>query len=717
MFGWLGRVITGRPWWVVGLWLVAAAVLVLLSPGLTTSGGGASDLSSRYEAVRAQQALEQVFPAQAGQSAVLVVTRRDGGTLGPGDLDQARQLAAAITEARIPRVTATNASAAALSPDKTVLPVHVALASETGTDPSAADEVTKNLRSVADRFTAGTSLTAGLTGGPPLTSDSNKAIAKAEVLLAIGTIGALVLLLALIFRSPVAVLVPLLAVGLVYVSATAVVGLLSDWLGFAVSPYAPALLVVILFGVGVDYTLFLLFRYRELLRKDYSDPVVAVRGALRSVGEAISSSALVVIASFVALLLSDLASNRSLAPTLIVSLAVMLLAGLTLVPAAITLLGERIFWPSRSWRKPSPRPTFAGRLGTRIAGRPRLVLAGGLLLLAVMAIGTAFSRIDYNPNAGLPSSYASVQALARFNQAFPAGALNPVQIVTPAAATDAELTELSQRLSAIPGVAAVRPPNRDPRTSVAEIDVILTPAPYSSAALDLVQKHVRGVAHTGPLGHDTLVGGQTAVAVDTRAATARDFRVVFPLAALFIAIILGALLRALFAPVILLALVGAAFAATFGLSVAVVQGLQGETGLTSAIPVLLYLLVVALGSDYMIIITARLREELHHRPPRAALERAVRHTAPTIAAAGAVLAATFASLLVTGVSVLAQIGLAVVTGILLVALLLACLLVPAATGILGRWFWWPHPPPALDRPEPEPGDSGRSLAGGLDGTG
>ncbi|MEU5251876.1 MMPL family transporter [Streptomyces longwoodensis] len=708
MFERLGRLVTRRAWWVIGFWTAAIAVLVPLSPGLTTSSGGSSDLPGRYESVRADAAAKRAFPENGGQTALFVVQRQDGAALTRADFTRAETLAEAVNAARVPDVAGARADASAVSDNGKVLPVGVGLAARTGTDQEAADRATKALRAVAARTVAGSDVTAELTGAPALTADAGEAISKAEVTLSVGTIVALILLLALIFRSPVAVVMPLLTVGLVYLAASALVGISSDVLGFEVGPFAPSLLVVILFGVGVDYTLFLLFRYRELMRhSDTADSTAAVAQSVRSVGEAVASSALVVISAFVALSFSDLASSAALAPTLVVSIAVMLLAGLTLVPAVMTVLGPRLFWLNRHWRRPARTDGPSARMARLLADRPRGSAVAATAVVVLLGLAGFGTRIDYDPNSGLPTSYASVTALEDFNAAFPAGAINPTQVILPDRVPTATAERLRGELEDADGVAQALPVQRG-RDGTFEIDVVLDAAPYSSAALHTVADVVRPTAHriAGP---QALVGGTSAVTLDTRTATLRDLRVVYLIAALLIAVILGAVLRSVVAPIVVLVLVGLAFLGALGASVLVVQHVQGDPGVSSSIPLLLFLLVVALGSDYTIIMAARLREELHRRPGAEAVRTAARTTIPTIAAAGAVLAATFASLIVTGVTALSQIGLAVVTGILLVAFVVACWLLPATVRLLGHWFWWPRHP-RQDAPAPDRAPAGRSPA-------
>src|SRR5262249_4407350 len=158
-----------------------------------------------------------------------------------------------------------------------------------------------------------------------------------------------------------------------------------------------------------------------------------------------------------------------------------------------------------------------------------------------------------------------------------------------------------------------------------------------------------------PAGTTALVGGITSIFVDIEAAQNHDYSVVFPVAAILIMIILGVLLRSLVAPWYLIASVGLGFLATLGATVLVYQDIRGEPGLIFILPVIMYLFVVALGTDYNILMVARLREEAREgRSPRDAAAMAVRHAGPTVAAAGLILAGTFASLTLAGNSLLTQ---------------------------------------------------------------
>ena len=179
--------------------------------------------------------------------------------------------------------------------------------------------------------------------------------------------------------------------------------------------------------------------------------------------------------------------------------------------------------------------------------------------------------------------------------------------------------------------------------ATAEYNVYLKEDPESTAAVNLVQNQLRPDAHAAaPPGTEALVGGITAVFADIQKALNRDYEVVFPVAALIILVILGLLLRSLVAPWYLMVSVGLGFAATLGATVLVFQNLAGQAGLVFILPMYMYLFVVALGTDYNILMIARVREEIREgATPRVAAAHALAQAGPAIASAGLILAGTF----------------------------------------------------------------------------
>jgi RND superfamily putative drug exporter len=249
--------------------------------------------------------------------------------------------------------------------------------------------------------------------------------------------------------------------------------------------------------------------------------------------------------------------------------------------------------------------------------------------------------------------------------------------------------------------------------------VTLSYNPVSTSAVNVLKNGLRPGAHAAaPAGTYALVGGTTAVFADIQRAVNHEYAVVFPTAAIIILVILALLLRSVVAPWYLLVSVGLGFGATLGASVLVFQGLGGQPGLVFLLPVYMYLFVVALGTDYNILMIARLREQAREGlPPGEGAAEGFRHAAPTIAAAGLILAGTFASLTLAGNTILAQLGFAVSCGIALAAFVMAMFFAPSLTVLIGRRAWWPgHAGAAVPATAPAPATGSRmGTAAGKDG--
>jgi len=697
MFGRLARAVTVRPWFVVVGWVVAAAVILVLAPRLSevTNADQAAFLPAGAESARAAELAQRAFPGAQGATAVIVVDRVDGAALTPADADRVGQLAQ-----RLNQVSSSAVAGVLFDKDQSIsangLVGTLGVALTAAPEDESVRAAVGALRAEAAEALAGSGLEAGMTGQAAIVVDNKAAFADAEKVVTVATLGLIVVLLLLIFRSPVAALLPLVTVGLVFTVSTALVAAAATLLHFEVGQELPTMLTVVLFGIGTDYILFLLFRVRERLRAG-DGPREAVVTAVEKVGEAIFSAAFAVIAAFSALVLAALGFFTTLGPALAIGVAVMLLAALTLVPAIAVLLGRSLFWPVR------PRPAAGGpgtvrggrtfaAVGRLVARRPAVVTIASLALLGGLAVGTSVFTPDYDPIGQLPGSVESTRAFADLKRGFPAGALQPTEVylTSERPITQAEVAEFVRQLSNVEGVATPMAPRISSDARTVAVPLMLTADPFSSAAMDLVAGPLRDAARQAGAEvastAQVLVGGQSMAFADVRDTTQRDLAVVFPVAGVLFVLILAGLLRSVLAPLYLVALVVLGFAATLGAAALVFQGALGHAGLAFTIPIILYLFVTAIGTDYNILVTARLREELRDgRPARAAAAEAIAHAGPAVAAAAVILAGTFASLLISGVPFLVEIGFAVTLGILLVAFVVSLLLVPAVTILLARF--------------------------------
>jgi putative drug exporter of the RND superfamily len=694
-FAALGRFVAGNPWKVIGAWIVVTFIVIATSPGLPTTTNESSFLPSSYESIRAQTLQDQAFP-QAGHvtdaAAIIVFSRPDGGPLTSADSAIVSKVAADLNGKHIPNILAVKPGPA--SANKVVQTAFVAMdnAILNGNNTNAGNAI-KVLRADIKPLMGGSGLSEGVTGSAAQQLDSQQSGNKAQQIVFLATLVLILVLLLIIFRSPIIAVMPLLVIGLVSQVATGLIADVNKALGLNADSSVTTILIVVLFGIGTDYILFLMFRYRERLRLGEDKKEAMIQSVTR-VGEVIASAAGVVIVAFLALVLSSLSIFRSLGPTLAIAVAVTLVAGLTLVPAIVSLLGPRVFWPSKAWRQEPRRARFTA-VGASLGRRPAVFAgAAGLLLLALALGAFAFKPTFDLAGAGIPASAESVTALNTLEKGLPPGETDPTQVylhASPGALTTAQATSYRARLAGMPGVGAVGQPQVSKDGATASYTVTLNDNPQSTKAVNLIRNQLRPQAHAAaPAGTSALVGGTSAVFADIQQAQNHDYAVVFPVAAIIILLILGLLLRSLIAPWYLMLSVGLGFAATLGATVLVFQTLAGQAGLVFLLPVYMYLFVVALGTDYNILMIARLREQAREgMEPRAAAAAALSHAGPAIAAAGVILAGTFASLTLAGNTILTQVGFAVSAGIALAAFVMAMFFSPSLTALIGHRAWWP----------------------------
>jgi RND superfamily putative drug exporter len=269
-----------------------------------------------------------------------------------------------------------------------------------------------------------------------------------------------------------------------------------------------------------------------------------------------------------------------------------------------------------------------------------------------------------------------------------------------------DLRPLRDRLAHVDGVTAVGKPVLTPDRHGARLDFALADSAVSQAATDAVRGPLRHAAHTAtPAGTTAMVGGSASVYADMSDSVNRDMHLIFPVAAGLILLILVVTVRSVVAPLYLLLAVVLEFAATLGASELVFQQIGDAAGLAFMLPLVMFLFVVALGTDYNILMTARLREEmLAGKTVREAVAEAVRHVAPAVSAAGLVLASSFGTLMLEADETSRQEGFAMAFGILVASLIVSTILVPALTALVQPF----RPRRASTTSSPV---GGRSLAG------
>jgi RND superfamily putative drug exporter len=522
-----------------------------------------------------------------------------------------------------------------------------------------------------------------ITGPLGTAADSAKSFKGIDSTLLFATLGVVIVLLLITYRSPVLWVLPVISAAVALTSAEALIYLLAAHAGLTVNAQSAGILDVLVFGAGTDYALLLTARYREELRR-HEDRHEAMAVALRRAGPAVIASGGTVIVSLLALVIAELNSTKGMGPVLAIGVGVAVLAMMTLLPALLVIFGRWIFWPVRPVYG-SAEPTSSGmwaRVGRSIATRPRVVWVATAVVLGALALGVTGLKASGLTNAqsfrGHPDSVTGQTVLDRH---FADGGGQPVVVV----GNQAAAARLDSAFKDTPGITGVTPPVT--RAGHAYLEGTLTTAPDSQAAYATIDR-VRVNVHAVP-GADALVGGNTAINLDVQRAAAHDRNLIIPVILVVVFVILALLLQAVIAPLMLIATVVLSFAAALGVSALMFNHVFKFGGADTSFPLFVFVFLVALGIDYNIFLMTRVREEAKRHGTRRGALIGLAATGGVITSAGAVLAGTFAVLGTLPVTFLTELGFAVAFGVLLDTIVVRSVLVTALNLDLGRWLWWP----------------------------
>jgi RND superfamily putative drug exporter len=553
----------------------------------------------------------------------------------------------------------------------------------------------KNVRDIVEEQTS-EGLTVLLTGDLGFGADAEEVFGELDAKLLFATVLLVLVLLGLIYRAAIVALTPLVVVFFAYTITLGFTYLLAKS-GETVSSNSTSILVVLMFGVGTDYCLLLVSRYREELRR-LEDKHEAMEHALSRSGPAILASGLTVTLAMLVLRLADAGNTSSLGPVAAIGVFTAMLAGLTLLPALLTIFGRNGFWPRRSTVAYDPehaavaRQGIWRRLGDKVLARPGLALFATVAVFVAGALGLLAYKVDYSTTSFFKKSVDSVEGFTVLGEAFPQGTLAPMTVLVTNAdgpVTQADTAKAVSELESVKGVASATATGLTSADGdTASIEVVLEDDPLKSSSLEIVPTLRDSVENVAP-GVTGLVGGTTAINYDYDKATKSDLELIAPIALLLIAIILAMLLRSLVAPLVLIASVILSFLCTLGISLLFFRYVVGDAGIDASIPTFAFIFLVALGIDYTIFLMARVREEARQHGTREGMLRAVAATGPVITSAGIILAGTFSVLMTLPVTFTFDLGFMVALGILLDTFIVRTIMVPAAVELIGDKIWWP----------------------------
>jgi uncharacterized membrane protein YdfJ with MMPL/SSD domain len=708
--GFLGR----RRRWVLLAWVAIVVLALPLASHQTDhlTGGGFDVPGSQSKAV--SDALVRDFGADADGIAVLLRAEAGAGHAArAAAVARVRRAVAGLDQVKLSPAVARRAEGRLASTGTAMLPLRSEQSSDRLIDSAS------TLREELDPGTAQGGVTTYLAGQPTIWAGmqelSKHDLAQAEA----SGFPIVALILLVVFGSLAAAALPL-ALGFVSVIVTgALIYFIS--LNMTTSVFVTNMASMIGIGVAIDYSLFILARYREE-RSRGRDPERARAEALATSGLAVTFSGLAVIVSLAGLWMVDNQALRSMALGAMTVVAVSILTATTLLPALIAMLGDRVlpggvvaraltfFRRFRPGERPD-REDFWVRWTARVMARPWFAVIGVSTVLLTLAIpllsietGTqALGQFPKGSDVRVGNELASKQL---------GGGTDPMQIVAafhaPGSRDRGAVVAFARELEATPGVSSVAPP------AYAGGSVLIQATPSapseSDAAAALVDRLRDGVVPGTELGRIATVdvGGETARTHDLRRQIADSIWVIVAFVLALSFLVLMVMLRSLLLPLKAVLMNLLSIGAAFGILVAVFQwgwldsvlGFESLGALDTINVPLIFAIVFGLSMDYEVFLMSRIRERyLAHGDNERAVAEGLSTSARTISSAALIMTCVFAVFILTGVPSIKELGLGCAVAIALDATLVRLILVPAAMKLLGGWNWWM--PSWLDRALPD----------------
>jgi RND superfamily putative drug exporter len=690
-----------RRWRALVAWLVALAAVTAVAQAVGDRYRNDFSLPGT-ESQRALDELRRDAPAEAGAT-IQVVLRDPAGLAAPASRARVEPMVTRL--AGLPHVVDVRSpygGPGAVSADGTIGYATVTL------DGQSQDVPAEDVRRIIDtaRAAAGGGLQVEL-GGDPVRGAQESAGGASE---GAGLLAALVILV-LLFGSLLAASLPIIIAVFAVGGAIALVALASRLA--TVADFTVPLMILVGLGVGIDYALLVFSRYRSELSAGLPREH-AVRRALDTAGRTVFFAGCTVIVALLGLVVLGLGSLQGVAVAVALTVLVTMLAALTLLPALLAVFGGRI---ERSVRRRAERATRrAARRGADVrtegaawrrwsaAVQRRRVLAAVLPTLALLALAAPLlgMRLGFADAGTDPAPATSRKAYDLLSQGFGPGFNGPLVVVV--RGDQQAAGSARQALSTTPGVAAAIPAQPAPAGTTSTIIVLPTSAPQAPETTELVQRLRAEVlpplaARTGAT---FLVGGSTAAVVDFADAVAGRLPafviVVVGLSALLLLLVFRSLLIPVKAALLNLLSVGAAL----GVVTLVFQ--EGAFGvqpgpIEAYVPVMIFAIVFGLSMDYEVFLLARMHEAWRdRRDAGAAITEGLATTGRVVTAAAAIMVVVFGAFLLSPERMLRQFGLGLAVAVLLDAVVIRCLIVPAVMRLLGDRAWWLPAPMARRLP-------------------
>ncbi|WP_284646526.1 MMPL family transporter [Paenibacillus silviterrae] len=523
------------------------------------------------------------------------------------------------------------------------------------------------------------------TGPAAIMADTSKVFSSADVVLIITTVAIIFLILIAIYRSLLLAILPLIGAGIAYAVVDRLLGLLGELGIFTIEKQALSIMMVLLFAVITDYSLLLFSRFKENLIHGLTVQD-AMRLAVKGVTEPILFSGGTVLLSMLTLFLAGYEPYRNFAPVFAVAVGIIIVAGLTLMPALFALAGTKAFWPYsiNKYRSKPVGQTYWGQFSYLVTTHPKRMLAAVLLVLSIGITMLLPMRYTFNLLDSFPKEMSSVRGYQTLSEAFSAGDVSPSTVIVESSeALDVEpIRRLAESLKAREGVANAHSPQiSDESKKIAKLTLVPAHNPFSSMAFTTINSILAEqdtLLRASGIGNAKLwIAGDTSTNVDIKAVSSLDERLILISVAALILLMLFIQTRSWIMPIYMLVTILLSYGAALGLTVFVFQNMLGYEGISYRIPLYTFIFIVALGVDYSIMLVARIREERKELAYADAVRIGLAKTGGVISSAGFILAATFTVLMTQPVVELRAFGFAVAAGVLVDTFLVRPIAIPA----------------------------------------
>ncbi|WP_102028823.1 MMPL family transporter [Salirhabdus sp. Marseille-P4669] len=674
-------------WITLVSWLMVMTLLMVFTPGASDYKVGSVDsLPDDAKSVIAQNKIDQYFEG-ADYLPALLVYQSDEGEINPEELynklveltpEKVEGLQQIIPFEQIPP----EAVASFLSEDRTTGVVPFGFDSN-----MEIDALEVSLEQVTKISEQGKNLSVTITGPAGIAVDTVNLFSRADIVLILSTVGLILILLIIIYRSPLLALIPLLAAGFVYGVVNQILGLFGA-AGLPLASQSLSIMSILLFAAVIDYSLFVFSRYREELKK-HESKFESMRYAMRETGTPVFYSGGTVLAAMLVLFFAEFGDYQNFAPIFGTTMFVVMISSITLVPALFTLFGRKSFWPKipKVGDGTEDKTTIWHKIGKFVVRKPAFsAIAMGIILL-VSASNVFHMTYSFDTIKSFPEDMPSREGYEVLEEQFAKGDLAPTTVLFEA---KSEVSEKDQQ--AILTTLQAQPLVRNVQINAVsgnavQYSVTFEESPYAIETMDALEGMMEDadkLVAESSLEGKLYFAGETATQIDDRSVNNRDLIVVVVLETILILAMLFFLTRSIKMPIYMMGTILLSFLAALGLGMFLTDVFFDIESISNRVPLYSFVFLVALGIDYNIILISRYLEERKKHAVKEAVEIAVAKTGGVISSAGLILAATFAVLMTQPIQILFVFGFIVAIGILLDTFLIRGVLMPALIVMLEK---------------------------------